>query len=131
MPRSARRYDLYLPLADNHGKLIAEHIFDVVERRLVEQFRGLTTQQRRFPLRGIWQGETRLYYDQVIILTVLDFRRGGSTRFIARQVGADDRVGEVNGAPITRGNVAVYIICCHGDAERSSGRDAGGAGDDK
>ncbi len=84
MPRSARRYDLYLPLADNNGKPIAEYIFDALERRLVAQFRGLTSQERQFPLRGVWQGETRLYYDQVIILTVLDFRRQGSARFIAQ-----------------------------------------------
>ena len=48
-------------------------------------FQGLiglhrTAQQRDFPLRGIWQGETRLYFDQVILMTVLDFRRQGSAR---------------------------------------------------
>ncbi len=39
---------------------------------------------RQFPLRGIWQGESRLYYDQVILLTVFDFHQGGSARFIAQ-----------------------------------------------
>lgn len=84
MTRAARRYDLYLPLADNNGHAFADELFDSVERRLVAHFKGLTTQQRDFPLRGIWQGETRLYYDQVIILTVFDFRRQGSTRFITQ-----------------------------------------------
>jgi hypothetical protein len=50
----------------------------------VARFGGMTSQQRQFPLRGIWQGETRLYFDQVIIMTTLDFRRQGSTRFIAQ-----------------------------------------------
>lgn len=84
MARSARRYDLYLPLADNAGRPIADAVFDVVEKRLVTQFGGLTSQQRDFPLRGIWQGEAQLYLDQVIIMTVLDFRRQGSTRFLAQ-----------------------------------------------
>src|SRR5262249_49351129 len=81
MPRSARRYDLYLPLTYNDGRLVKDEKFEATERRLLAQFGGLTAQQRDFPLRGIWQGATRLYFDQVIIMTVLDFRRQGSTRF--------------------------------------------------
>ncbi len=84
MARSGRRYDLYLPLSDNAGRPIADAVFDGVERRLVARFGGLTSQQRDFPLRGIWQGESRVYLDQVIIMTVLDFRRNGSARFIAQ-----------------------------------------------
>ena len=84
MPRAARRYDLYLPLADNEGRPFADELFKAVHGRLLDRFGGLTAQQRDFPLQGIWQGATRLYLDQVIILTVLDFRRQGSTRFIAQ-----------------------------------------------
>src|SRR5437660_4531267 len=84
MPKSARRYDLYLPLTDNAGKHFDDELFDTVERRLLARFGGLTSQQRVFPLRGIWQGGARLYLDQVIVMTVLDFRRQGSTRFIAQ-----------------------------------------------
>jgi hypothetical protein len=85
MARSARRYDLYLPLTYNDGRPVEDEKFDAVERRLLAKFDGLTAQQREFPLRGIWQGKTRLYLDQVIIMTVLDFRRRGSTAFL-RQV---------------------------------------------
>jgi hypothetical protein len=84
MPRTARRDDWYLPLTDNHGRPIADETFDAVERRLLARFGGLTSQQRDFPLRGIWQGETRLYLDQVIVMTVLDFRPRGSARFVAQ-----------------------------------------------
>src|SRR5438132_12681840 len=83
MARSAPRYDLYLPLTDNSDRPISDATFDAVERRLVARFGGLTSHQRDFPLRGIWQGEARLYLDQVIIMTVLDFRRQGSARFLA------------------------------------------------
>src|SRR5438876_1132895 len=84
MARSARRYDIYLPLTDNAGHPIGDEVFDSVERRLLARFEGLTSQQRDFPLRGIWQGGTRLFLDQVITMTVLDFRRQGSTRFLAQ-----------------------------------------------
>jgi len=84
MSRSARRYDLYLPVTDNSGRPIADAIFDFVELRLLARFGGLTSQQRDFPLRGTWKGEGRLYLDQVIIMTALDFRRQGSARFIAQ-----------------------------------------------
>lgn len=56
MPRSARRYDLYLPLADNDGRPFADDVFKRVQLRLLGRCGGLTTQQREFPLQGIWQG---------------------------------------------------------------------------
>jgi len=84
MPRNARRDDLYLPLTDNAGRPFPKEKFVAVENQLVDRFAGLTAQQREFPLRGIWQGETQLYFDQVIIMTVLDFQPRGSSRFIAQ-----------------------------------------------
>jgi hypothetical protein len=83
MARSARRYDFYLPLAFNNGRLIPNEYFDQVERRLLVQFGGVTSLKRDFPMRGIWQGESQLYFDQVIVMTALDFRRAGSTRFVS------------------------------------------------
>jgi hypothetical protein len=83
MAKAARRYDLYLPLTFNDGRPIADSLFDAVERRLLAHFGGVTSQQRDFPLRGIWQGESQLYLDQVIVMTALDFRGRGSARFIA------------------------------------------------
>jgi hypothetical protein len=84
MPRAAGRYDFYLPLTDNDGRPFADEVFKGAQRRLLDRFGGLTTQQRAFPLEGIWQGSTRLYFDQVIIMTALDFHRQGSARFIGQ-----------------------------------------------
>lgn len=84
MTKAARRYDIYLPVTDNEGRLFPDELVESVEARLLERFDGLTSQRRDFPLRGIWQSETSLYVDQVIILTVLDFRPRGSTQFIAK-----------------------------------------------
>jgi hypothetical protein len=83
MAKAARRYDIFLPLADNNGNVFPDRLFESVERRLLKQFGGVTSQQRDFPLRGIWQGETHLFFDQVIVMTVLDFRRSGSVDFIS------------------------------------------------
>jgi hypothetical protein len=49
MPKSARRYDFYLPVTDNQGRRIREEIFDALERRLVARFGGMTSHQRTFP----------------------------------------------------------------------------------
>jgi hypothetical protein len=84
MPKAARRYDFYLPLTFNNGQPIPDRYFDEVERRLLARFGGVTSQQRDFPMRGLWLGETQLYLDQVIVMTVLDFRRQGSTRFVTQ-----------------------------------------------
>jgi putative transposase len=51
-----------------------------VERRRLGRFGGLTSQQRHFPLRGIGQGEIRLYFDQVLVRTVLGFLPLGRIR---------------------------------------------------
>jgi len=84
MARSARRYDIYMPVRYNDGRPIEEEKYDRVEYRLLRHFGGLTSQERKFPFRGKWQEGTTVYSDEVIVLTVIDFRRGGSTRFIAR-----------------------------------------------
>ncbi len=34
-------------------------------------------------MRGVWQGESETYVDRVIVMTALDFRPRGSSRFIA------------------------------------------------
>ena len=82
MPRAARQYDIYLPLAFNDGRPIPKGHFVTVERRLLAQFPGVTSQKREFPMRGIWVDQNHVYHDHVIVITCLDFRKRGSTRFI-------------------------------------------------
>jgi hypothetical protein len=82
MARAARRYDIFLPLAFNDGRPISDETFEAVDNKLLERFGGVTAQLRDFPLRGAWRSEGRLYHDQVIILTVIDFRKRGSDRFV-------------------------------------------------
>ena len=84
MAKAAHRYDLYPPLTYNDGRPIADERFDEVELQLVNRFGGVTSQQRGFPLRGVWQGQTQLFFDQVVIMTALDFRRRGSADFVGR-----------------------------------------------
>jgi hypothetical protein len=84
MVRSARRYDVYLPLTFNDGRPVPDDFFVEVQGRLLTRFGGITAHQRSFPLRGAWQDTAQIYLDDVIIMTVLDFRPRGSTRFIAQ-----------------------------------------------
>jgi hypothetical protein len=84
MPKSARRYDIYLPVTYNDGSPIPREKYDDVEDRLLGRFRGLTSQRREFPFQGKWQEGARIYEDRIVVLSALDFRRGGSTRFIAQ-----------------------------------------------
>jgi hypothetical protein len=72
MPRVVRRYEIYLPLFYNDGTPVEPEKFDQVERELVEQFGGVTTVQRQFPLRGVWRGEHQTYLDLIVVFTVLD-----------------------------------------------------------
>jgi hypothetical protein len=108
MPKPARRYDIYLPLTTNEGQSIPRKRFVAVEQELVERFGGITAQRREFPLQGIWQGETRLYVDEVIIMTALDFRRRGSGRFIARLKGTLIRDFEQIEVLITESSLRVH-----------------------
>ncbi len=72
MPRVVRRYEIYLPLFYNDGTPVEPEKFDQVERELVEQFGRVTTVQRQFPLRGVWQREHQTYLDLIVVFTVLD-----------------------------------------------------------
>jgi len=84
MAKSARRYDIYLPVTYNDGSPIPREKYDDVEDRLLGHFGGLTSQRREFPFQGKWQESAKIYEDRIVVLTALDFRRGGSTRFIAQ-----------------------------------------------
>jgi len=83
MARLARRYDLFLPTIHNDGRRIPRRSFVSLEARLLSRFGGLTSQRTEFPLKGIWQGKSRVYVDPVIMMTVLDFRVNGSDRFLS------------------------------------------------
>jgi hypothetical protein len=81
MPRRARRYDLFLPTNYNDGRRIPRKLFGSLEAQLLARFGGVTSQRTAFPLRGIWQGQTRVYIDSVIVVTIFDFRPRRSDRF--------------------------------------------------
>lgn len=73
MPRPISRIEVYLPLADNDGSPIEDVKFDSIEDELVDRFGGVTVTQRQFPLKGLWHSGERVFQDQVIVFTVMDF----------------------------------------------------------
>jgi hypothetical protein len=73
MPRPIRSIDIYLPLEYNDGQPVEETKFVALEDELLDRFGGVTTTQRRFPLKGLWQRKSRVYQDNVVIFTAMDF----------------------------------------------------------
>lgn len=74
MARPIRSIDLYLPLDYNDGEPISESKYVFVQQELLGRFGGVTSVQRQFPLQGIWHSGANLYYDRVVVFTVMDFR---------------------------------------------------------
>ena len=83
MSKTARRYEIYLPVLYNDGREIEPEKFDQVERELVERFGGVTSVQRSFPLRGLWKGQQKTYLDLIVVFTVLDLSGADVQDFFA------------------------------------------------
>src|ERR1043165_5871644 len=79
MPRPIRAVDIYLPLDYNDGSPIKASKYIPIEDELLSRFGGVTSTQRLFPLRGLWQSETAVFQDRVVIFSAMDF--GDHTEF--------------------------------------------------
>jgi hypothetical protein len=75
-PKPIRGIDIYLPLDYNDGTPIPEAKYIALQEELLGRFHGVTSVQRQFPLRGVWQTGATTYHDQVVVLSVMDFREG-------------------------------------------------------
>ena len=87
MARPIRSIDIYLPLDYNDGRPIAEAKYLTLQQELLSRFGGVTSVQRQFPLQGIWQSGANVYYDRVVVFSVMDFRGGTQIeclRYLAR-----------------------------------------------
>jgi len=73
MTQLARKYEIYLPLRYNDGKMIPEEYYRKVEFELVERFGGVTMLEQENPLRGVWKFQNQRFIDEIIIVTILDF----------------------------------------------------------
>ena|SRR5438445_7687110 len=73
MPRPIRNFEIYLPLEDNDGRPIAESKFVDLQRELLAKFEGVTSNQRDYPLQGLWRSGARVFQDRVVVFSVMDF----------------------------------------------------------
>src|ERR1700733_10258961 len=73
MAKPIRGIEVYVPLDYNDGELIPASKFISLEHELLKRFGGVTSLQRKFPLRGIWHSGTEIYYDEVIVFSAMDF----------------------------------------------------------
>ena len=81
-PRRARRYDIFLPLKFNDQRPIPRRLFSAVEKRLLARFGGLTSQHQHLPLKGIWEERGKVFLDEIVVFTAIDFQQGGSPEFV-------------------------------------------------
>jgi hypothetical protein len=72
LPRIARCYNIYLPLKYNDGTEIGIEKYEEVENELLDQFGGVTSVRQENPLRGLWKSEESVYYDEIVVFTVID-----------------------------------------------------------
>ena len=76
MARPIRSIEIYLPLDYNDGRPIPESKYVALQQELLNRFGGVTSVQRQFPLQGVWQAETVVYHDRVVVFSVMGFREG-------------------------------------------------------
>lgn len=76
MAKPIRGIEIYLPLDFNNGEPIPESKFMSLQRELLARFGGVTSVQKQFPLKGVWHSGEEIYYDQVVVFSVMDFRSG-------------------------------------------------------
>ncbi len=79
MPRPVRAIEIYLPLDYNDGRPVEAAKYIPLEDELLARFGGVTSTQRLFPLRGLWQSGAQVFQDRVVVFSAMDF--GAQTEF--------------------------------------------------
>ena len=74
MARPIRSIEIYLPLDFNDGRQIPESKYLSLQQELLGRFGGVTSDQRQFPLQGVWELGTDTFHDRVVVFSVMDFR---------------------------------------------------------
>ena len=73
MPRPIKAIEIYLPLDYNDGRSIEAAKYVPLEDELLERFGGVTSTQRLFALKGLWQSGSQVFQDRVVVFSVMDF----------------------------------------------------------
>jgi hypothetical protein len=87
VPRPIKAIEIYLPLDYNDGRPIEAAKYVRLEDELLEHFGGVTSTQRLFPLRGLWQSGRQVFQDRVVVFGVMDFSAStefGRVRYLER-----------------------------------------------
>jgi inorganic pyrophosphatase len=73
MAKPIRGIEIFLPLEFNDGTPIPDLHYLNLQEELLRRFGGVTSVQRQFPLQGIWQNETDVYSDNIVVFSAMDF----------------------------------------------------------
>jgi hypothetical protein len=73
MAKPIRGIEIFLPLEYNDGSPIPESKYISLQQQLLKRFGGVTSVQRQFPLKGVWQSDVNVYWDSVVVFSTMDF----------------------------------------------------------
>jgi hypothetical protein len=82
--RPIKAIEIYLPPDDNEGRPIDAVKFVQLEDELLLRFGGVTSTQRQFPLRGLWQAQAQVFQDKVVVWIFA--RKRSSSAFVTWSV---------------------------------------------
>jgi hypothetical protein len=77
-----KEYDLFIPLYYNDGSPIEVKKFQELQRRLLEQFDGLTFFPQ--PSEGFWKMANVTFRDEIVIYRVLSAKTRMARRFLSQ-----------------------------------------------
>lgn len=77
-----REYDVFVPLYYNEGRRIESRKLQAIQKRLLEQFDGLTFFPQ--PNEGYWKMGDVTYRDEIVIYRVLSARPRTARQFLHR-----------------------------------------------
>jgi hypothetical protein len=77
-----KEYEIYVPLSYNDGSAIEPRKFQQLQKRLVEQFEGLTFLPQ--PNQGTWKMGGVTYHDEIVIYRVQTAKVRSARRFLLR-----------------------------------------------
>ncbi len=77
-----KEYDIFIPLYYNDGSPIEPKKFQALQKRLLEEFDGLTFFPQ--PNQGFWRIGDVTYRDEIVVYRVVTHKAGSARRFLRK-----------------------------------------------
>ena len=77
-----KEFDLFIPLFHNDGTPIDAKLFKILQKRLLDQFEGLTFFPQ--PNKGFWKMGQITFQDEIVIYRVISDKPSQARRFLSK-----------------------------------------------